>query len=79
VNTTVKAGGVIVAGAPVTFTMTRSNGTVVTSTATTALNGVAVFKYAFNRKKDPTGTYQVRAQASTNGVTGSGVVSFTVK
>jgi len=50
------------------------------STATTTgANGVAVFKYSFNRKKDPTGTYQVRAQASTNGVSGTGSVSFVVK
>jgi hypothetical protein len=59
--------------------MTKSNGAVTTGTATTNASGVAVFKYAFNRKKDPTGTYQVRAQTSSNGLSGSGTVSFLVK
>ena len=79
VNATVKAAGVAVAGATVSFTLTKSNGTTVTSTTTTASNGVATFKYTFNRKKDPTGAYQVRANASANGVSGGGTVSFTVK
>ena len=79
VNATVKAAGSPVAGATVTFTMTKSNGSVVTTTAASGTNGVAVFKYAFNRKKDPAGTYQVRAQANANGVSGSGGVSFVVK
>ena len=79
VNATVKAAGVGVAGATVSFTLTKSNGTTVTSTTTTASNGVATFKYTFNKKKDPTGAYQVRAQASANGVSGGGSVSFTVK
>ena len=79
VNATVKAAGMAIAGASVTFTLTKPNGASVTSTATTGANGVAVFKYSFNRKKDPTGTYQVRANASANGVSGVGSVSFTVK
>lgn len=79
VNATVRAAGMVVSGATVTFTMTKSNGATVTATATTGANGVAVFKYSFNRKKDPTGTYQVRAQAAANGVSGSGNVSFGVK
>jgi len=64
---------------PVTFTMTKSNGVVVTSTVTTGATGVAVFKYSLNRKKDPTGSYQVTARATMNAVSGSGSVSFTVK
>jgi len=79
VNATVKAGGLPVAGTPVTFTMTKSNGSLTTGTATTDSNGLAVFQYSFNRKKDPTGTYQVRSQSSSNGLSGSGNVSFTVK
>jgi hypothetical protein len=43
------------------------------------VNGVAVFKYSFNKKKDPSGTYQVRVQANSNGVSGSSAVSFIVK
>ena len=79
VNATVKAGGAPLPGATVTFTMTRSNGTVVTSTVISGVNGLAVFKYAFSRKKDPAGTYQVRALASAGGMSGSGVVTFAVK
>jgi len=79
VNSTIRAGGNPIAGAGVTFTMTKSNGAVTTGTATTNASGVAVFKYAFNRKKDPTGTYQVRAQTSSIGLSGSGTVSFMVK
>jgi hypothetical protein len=79
VNATIKAAGTIVPGAAVTFMMTKSNGTIVTSNATAGSNGVAVFKYSFNRKKDPAGTYQVRAQATANGVSGSGTVSLNVK
>jgi M6 family metalloprotease-like protein len=79
VNATVKAGGTALSGATVTFTMTKSNGTVVTNTAITAANGVAVFQYAFNRKKDPAGSYQVRAQAASSNAVGSGVVTFAVK
>src|SRR5262249_23282972 len=79
VNATVKAAGTLVSGATVTFTMTKSNATSVTSTATTGANGIAVFKYVLSKKKDPSGTYQVRTQASANGVSGSGTVNFTVK
>ena len=79
VNTTVKAAGTLVSGATVTFTMTKSNGATVTSTTTTGANGVAVFKYSFNRKKDPAGTYQVRSQATANGISSTGSVSFVVK
>ena len=79
VNATVKVAGSTVAGVPVTFTMTKANGTTMTSSATSGANGIAVFKYALNRKKDPTGAYQVRAQATMNSVSGSGSVSFTVK
>jgi hypothetical protein len=79
VNATVKAAGMASPGATVTFTMTKSNGTTIVSLATTDSNGVAVFKYAFNRKKDPSGTYQVRAEANANGIAGVGNVSFVVK
>jgi hypothetical protein len=79
VNATVRAAGSPLSGATVTFTMTKSNGTTASSTATTGVNGVAVFKYSFNKKKDPSGTYQVRVQANSNGVSGSSAVSFIVK
>ena len=79
VNATVRAAGSILSGVPVTFTMTKSNGAVVTSVVNTGANGIAVFKYALNRKKDPSGAYQVRAQGSMNGVSGSGSVGINVK
>ncbi|HKG78183.1 MAG TPA: NEW3 domain-containing protein [Pyrinomonadaceae bacterium] len=79
VSATVKAAGLPLSGTAVTFTMTKSNGTTVSGTSTTGANGIAVFSYSFNRKKDPAGTYQVRAQANKNGVSGSSTVSFTVK
>ena len=79
VNASVKAAGMASTGATVTFTMTKSNGTTISSVATTDSNGGAVFKYALNRKKDPAGTYQVRAEASANGIAGVGNVSFVVK
>jgi hypothetical protein len=79
VTATVRAGGVPVAGAPITFTMTKSNGAAVATTAITDANGNAYFQYAFNRKKDPSGSYTVRAQATSNGYSGSGSTSFIVK
>lgn len=79
VNAMVNVAGSTVAGVPVTFTMTKANGAVVTSTVNTGANGVAVFKYSLNRKKDPAGNYQVNAQATMNAVNGSGSVSFAVK
>jgi NPCBM-associated, NEW3 domain of alpha-galactosidase len=79
VSALVRAAGSPVSGGTVTFTMTKSNGTTVSATSTTGANGVAVFSYSFNRKKDPTGTYQVRAQANKNGVSGSSTVSFIAK
>jgi NPCBM-associated, NEW3 domain of alpha-galactosidase. len=79
VTATVRAGGSPVVGTVVSFIMTKSNGSVMSSTGATDSNGNAIFQYALNRKKDPTGTYQVRAQASSNGLSGSGNVAFMVK
>jgi hypothetical protein len=75
----VSAGGSLVSGANVSFTMTKPNGAKVTGSATTGANGSAVFKYRFNKQKDPVGTYQVAAGANMNGVIGTGVVSFSVQ
>jgi hypothetical protein len=74
----VSAGGFAVSGAAVTFTMTKSDGSVVTQTAITASNGTAIFTYSFNKRKDPLGTYQVKAVSSANGLTGQGTTSFLV-
>lgn len=73
----VAANGSPMAGANVTFTVTRPNGTVAaTGTIVSNANGVASFSYRFNRKKDAAGTYQVSANANMNGVSGSGTTSF---
>jgi hypothetical protein len=79
VNATITAGGVAVAGATVTFTMTKSNGAVVTSTGTSGTNGMATFTYTLNKKRDPTGAYQVRAQAVANGMSAVGNTGFSVR
>ena len=79
VTAIVSSGGSPVSGASVTFTMTKSNGSVVTGTATTVTNGSAVFSYRFNRKKDPAGTYGLSANANLNGLSGSNTTSFVVQ
>lgn len=76
---TVNALGSPVSGTTVNFTMTKSNGAVVTGTAISGADGRAVFTYRFNKRQDPTGTYQVSASANLNGITGNGVTSFVVQ
>lgn len=78
VTAIVTAGGSPVCGASVTFTMTKSNGSKVTGTATTGTDGSAIFKYRFNKQKDPVGIYEVAASANLNGMIGSGSTSFGV-
>jgi hypothetical protein len=75
----VTGGGAPVSGASVTFTMTKSNGSVVTGTATTGVDGSVVFSYRFSKKRDPVGTYGVAGVASLNGVSGNGATSFVVQ
>jgi hypothetical protein len=79
VNVIVSAGGSPVSGASVSFTMTKPNGSRVNATATTGANGSAVFKYRFNKQKDPIGMYQVAASANLKGVVGSASTSFSVR
>jgi hypothetical protein len=79
VTAVVTAAGVPVSGAGVSFMMTKSNGQIVTQTATTDANGKAVFTYSFNRRTDPLGTYSVGATASYTGLYGKGGTSFYVK
>lgn len=78
VTVLVTANGSRMAGADVTFTMTKSDGSIVKSYATTA-DGSASFSYRFNKKTDPPGIYTVNADASLNGISGKGSVKFTVK
>jgi uncharacterized repeat protein (TIGR01451 family) len=73
------SGGSPAANASVMFTLTKANGAVVTGTATTGANGVAVFSYRL-KKQDPTGSYQVTANASMNSTFfGNATASFTVQ
>lgn len=75
----VSAGGVPVSGTKVSFTVTKPNGAKVSGSATTTADGSAVYKYRFNKQKDPIGTYGVAAGATMNGQVGSGVSSFILK
>lgn len=78
VTAKVWAGSPVASGASVTFTITKSDGSLVTGAATTDVNGVAAYSLRLARK-DPVGTYQASATASLNGASGSGATSFTVK
>ena len=79
ITATVGNDGVRAAGASVTFTVTKSNGSKVATTVTADSNGVAVYRMRL-KKIDPTGAYQVRADATVNGaITGSATVGFTVQ
>ena len=74
----VSANGSPVANVSVTVTITKANGTVVKQTATTRTSGTTVSKLRL-KQIDPVGTYQVRADASLNGITGSATGSFPVQ
>ncbi len=72
--------GTPVSGASVTANITKSNSSVVTLSGTTGGNGVAVVSYKLKRK-DPTGTYTVRASTSGTGnaPTVGATTNFTVQ
>jgi hypothetical protein len=78
ITSIVGANGSSVAGTSVTFTITKSNGAVMTGKVTTGANGAAVYALRL-KKNDPLGTYQVRANASLNGASGTAEASFTVR
>jgi hypothetical protein len=79
VTASVSFQGSPVSGAAVTFAITKSNGTVVTGSATTGTNGSAVYKLRL-KKQDPVGTYTVTADANlNNAVFGQGTKSFAVQ
>ena len=58
VTATVMSGGSPAAGATVTFTLTKANGSNVTGTATTDSTGRATWSYRLGAK-DPAGVYNV--------------------
>jgi hypothetical protein len=72
--------GTAVSGVSVTVNVTKANGSVVTLSGTTGSNGVAALNYRLKRK-DPTGTWGVRALTSGTGTapTIGASTSFTVQ
>ena len=79
VTTNVQANGSPVAGASVTVTITRANGSTTSLSATTGTNGTAVVRYR-SKKQDPKGTYQVLSNATQNSaVSGKAATTFMVQ
>ena len=78
ITATVQSAGSPVAKASVTFAVTKSNGSIVTSTVATGTNGAAVYKLRL-AKQDPVGTYNVRAVVTKSGLSGSANTTFTVQ
>lgn len=74
----VNAGGVPVAGATVSFTVTKANGSQVKGSATTGSDGKALYQFQL-KKPDPVGTYQTGMVAAYNGQSASTAVSFNVQ
>jgi hypothetical protein len=74
ISATVKSNGAAAANVPVTFTVRKSNGTLASGSATTASNGIAVYKLRLT-KKDPVGVYEATATASS----ASAKTNFTVQ
>lgn len=75
VRSLVYAGSNPVAGVKVSFAITKPNGTLVQMSGTTGTDGSAVVKYRFS-KQDPKGSYQDKASATVNGMSGSATGSF---
>lgn len=73
----VSIDGSPLANASVTFTITKPNDAVMTKTVTTQTNGKANYKFRLKRN-DPPGSYQVRAMASLNGLSGEADTNFVV-
>ncbi len=70
ITSTVLLGGGPAVGASVKFTMTKPDGTTVTSTQTTGSSGKALWSYRIG-PRDPKGTYRISATASFSGQSAS--------
>jgi hypothetical protein len=68
-----------VAGATVSFTITRPGGGTISLAATTGANGTASASYRLNKQKDPRGAYAVNAQAKLDTRTATASTSFQVQ
>jgi uncharacterized protein YfaS (alpha-2-macroglobulin family) len=72
----VNSGGVPVANANVTFTMTPPLGRAFSETTTSRENGTAVIRFRLGHTAPP-GVYQIQAETRfDNGLSGSGTTSF---
>jgi hypothetical protein len=80
ITATVLSGGQPAAGASVTFTLVRADGSSVAQSATSASSGTATWSYKLGQKA-LTGDYKVsaRASSSSGGQASSNTASFTVK
>jgi len=70
--------GAPVAGAPVSFTIVKSNGATASGNATTGSKGTATYKLRLS-KQDPVGTYQADAKATVNGQSSTAETTFVVQ
>ena len=71
-------GGAPVAKAAVTFTIIKSDGSSVTARATTASNGIAVYKLRLS-KQDPVGIYHANGNATASGKSAAAATTFSVR
>lgn len=78
VTAEVTLGGSPLVGVTVTFGITDPNGAVRTKTTTTQQDGQTTYQFRL-KKNDPTGFYQVSAEASSNGASGEGNTGFMVQ
>jgi hypothetical protein len=78
ISATVTSASGNVAGASVLFTMTKSDGKTATSSATTDGSGTATWSYRLH-PKDPSGAYQVTADATANGQSDTNTATFAVQ
>jgi hypothetical protein len=78
ITAVVSASGMPVAGASVTFTITGpgTNVTIKAPSPTSASGSVGI---TWTAKSKASGTYQLRAVATPNGISGSDTTSFTVR
>lgn len=74
IKATARSGGSPVAKVPVTFTVKKPTGAVITATVTTGTNGTAVYKLRL-KQQDPVGIYEADAAA----VSATAATNFTVR
>jgi hypothetical protein len=78
IKSTVTSGGSPVAGAAVTFTVTKASGAVIVANATTGSDGTAVYKLRLKRQ-DPIGTYRADAVAKKDTRSANAATQFAVQ